>query len=277
MQKDLREMTGEAAYGRGLTYNSVSLDGNNGHFMLLDKTGGKNAEGKYEKVELGKGAEVEYDAKTGKPTVKGVSSLEVVFLKVRRTLSYYHPTAGMQTSEHTHKNERVMLYKPGQRESGIAADLREQYPDLKTQQIVYAYFPARDEIVRLVVKGSSLGSKAETPGIVKFYDYLQSFKGDEHFYQFLTKLTPVEEDGPKGLYFALSFERGRELDEEEKAKAVAMIEEVHALTEAQDQRLRERFAREALEPQGEVEKEEDEERSGPEYPDEEVNPDDIPF
>jgi len=45
-----------------------------------------------------------------------------------------------------------------------------------------------------------------------FYDYIGSFTGDDHFYQYKTVLTPVLEEG-KRTYFTMNFQRGDKLSE----------------------------------------------------------------
>ena len=277
MQEDIRTMTGESSYGRGLTYDEVGIDGLTGKFNMREKNAKKDAEtGKYPRVDLG-GITLRFDPNTGKKQVIETKPIEVVFLKIRRVLNHYHPDGGsMRTSEHNHKNEKVILYGPGkgQQEVGIAADLREKYQDLSTQQLVYCYFPAQDSVVRLIVKGASLGSKKETPGVKKFYEYLQTFENDDHFYQFNTVITPVGEDGPNGMYFAMSFERGERLEDEKITTMIEYIKTIHGNMERQDQQLRERIATKGItEPVAQDTPAE----PGVKYPDEEINPEDIPF
>lgn len=224
MQNNTSDKTGEGIYRRAaLSLDKITFNGNDGVFFNKDKDAQK-------------------DEKTGKfPTTqitKEGESLDVVFLKIRRVLSFFSKKGSMATSEHNHKGEMVTLYKQDGNITGIASQLREEYPMLKTQQIVFCWVPSINRIARVVVKGSSLGSeyKHETP-VLKFYDYLQSFASNEHSHEFITKLTPVKEEGPQGDYCAINFVKGEKLDAEMLAKVNAMIDDIHERTSAIDARL----------------------------------------
>ena len=52
-----------------------------------------------------------------------------------------------------------------------------------------------------------------------FYSYVSEFKkdgADDHFYDFITELFSVSENGDLGEYNSMSFKRGEALDEETK-------------------------------------------------------------
>lgn len=224
MQEDISSKTGEGIYRRAsLSLDKVTFNGNDGLFFEQDKDA--------------KADEVTKKIPKNQITKQG-EALDVVFLKIRRVLSAYSKKASMRTTEHNHKGETVTLYKPDGNEVGVAKDLRETYPLLKTQQIVYCLLPKEDKVVRLVVKGSSLGSEFKHPqGVYKFYDYLQSFASNEHSHEFITKLVPVQEEGPQGIYYAISFLKGEKLDAETLAEVKAKINDIHERTVAIDQRL----------------------------------------
>ena len=224
MQEDFSTKTGEGIYRRAaLSLNKITLNGNDGVFFMQEKDAKKDEQtGKYPKIQV---------TKKGEP-------IEVVFLKIRRVLSAYAKKNSMKTSEHNHKKETVTLYKPDGKQVGVAEELRAQYPTLKTQQIVYCWLRESDSIVRVVIKGSSLGSEYKhKEQVLKFYDYLQSFGSDEHSHEFITKLVPVAEEGPQGEYYALSFVKGEKLDEEDLAKVKLMINDLHERISAIDERL----------------------------------------
>jgi hypothetical protein len=281
MPNDLKNKTGESTFSRGSTYDQVALNGDKGRFVMLKKDAERDSSGKLPKIDLGVGVEMSYDSKTGKPTVTGTTPLKLVFFKIRRALSSYNPVVGgARTNEHNNKNERVVLYGPqkGQKEYGIATSLREKYTDLHTQQIVYCYDTEYDKVVKLTVKGSSLGSEKTAKGVTKFYDYLQSFKGEDSMTKYVTEMYPVAEEGPKGVYFALDFVRGRELDAEEAARVSGLLDSVHAEIEASDASFKERM-KAAME-KGEVVEDETTQSDAPAeitYPEENINPEDIPF
>jgi hypothetical protein len=162
------------------------------------------------------------------------NTIEVVFLKIRRKLVERGSNEGeivRSTNEHNHKNEAVQLFdtRTNTKSYGIAADLREKYEGLRTVQVVYALLlqEGKQEVVRLVVKGASLGSDAKPEGVINFYQYLQSFGKDEHFWEFKTILTAVLEEGKKS-YFAKDFKRGEVLTADKaKEYVVKCMKEIH--------------------------------------------------
>lgn len=202
-KEQMAEMSGENAYRKpkGLVLNTVTFDGKRGVYIYKNIKKGKNSEGKFDKESLGE-------------------QVDLVFLKIRRILSKFRKDKpSLSTSEHTSKDDIVMLY--GANEKGKASVLREKYPELRTHQIVYAYLLGKQEMVRLVVKGASLGSNAKAKGVMGFYDYLGSFEKDEHSFEYVTRLTPIEEAGELGSYFAINFTKGEKIaDESELQKSV---------------------------------------------------------
>jgi len=99
-------------------------------------------------------------------------------------------------------------------EKGVASELREKYPLLRTQQVVYALL--NGEIVRLFVKGASLGSDSKAKDVTDFYSYISSFTGNEHFFLNKTILNAVEEQGDLGSYYVVDFKKGEKITEEEQ-------------------------------------------------------------
>ena len=279
MQNEQEDKTGEGNYRRtSFSIENISMDGTEGVFYSL-------------------AAGAEKDDKTGKYPKEAITTegqeLKVVFLKIRRKIEVFGKNkTSMSTSEHNHKGERVMLYGgPNGKEIGTAEEIRTKYPNLRTSQIVYVYLPGKDKIARVTLKGAALGSEGTAKGVLKFYDYLGSFKQNEHSYQFITKLVPVKEDGMKGGYWAVSFQKGDRLDEEQEAKIKTLIDEVHEKVKAVDESLAkkigapERPAERAKTPQETARAVVDNHRAAAdkdpmdtiEYPEEESNVDDIPF
>jgi hypothetical protein len=241
MEEDISSKTGEDIYQkRAMPLNEVTFNGEYGFFLERDRNAKKDKEtGEYPRTQLTEGEE----------------ALEVVYLKIRRSLFYYDEILEKfwNTNEHNHKNERVVLYQAdGTREIGIAKELREKYDFLSTQQIVYCYLPKYDRVARLLIKGASLGSRFEhKEEVLKFYDYLQTFGKDEHSWQFKTKLKPVAEiNKMKKKYFAISFIKGDRIDEEDEAKIRKMIDEVHENVKAIDARVQEGIGAPKVEEKG---------------------------
>lgn len=253
--EDLSHLTGESNYKKApiIKLNQVQLNGKTGKFVKKLMLDAKGDDGKYVKQEI-------------------ETPLTVVFLKHRRRLFQYSKTErSLETNEHTHKDERVMLYGPN--EKGIASELREKYPGLRTQQIVYAML-AGGEVVRVLIKGSSLGSEATAKGVMKYYDYLSSFGKDEHSYQYKTILKPVEEAGDLGSYWSISFERGEKLPDDAMERVGAKIKEVHAAVTEMDEYYKQKNADEIIKENLIAPTVEDIDIP---TADEEINLDDIPF
>lgn len=226
----LADMSGESTYKgkQALQLNELSLNGDGavkevspgnfvrqGGFFRKRVLIGKARDERPEEINLG-------------------DRIEVVFLKIRRKLVERGNKDGeiiRSTNEHTHKGEAVTLFdsRTNTKTFGVAADLRERHEGLRTVQIVYALLlqGGKQELVRLVVKGASLGSEAKAEGVMDFYRYIGSFGKDEHFYEYKTVLTPVLEEG-KQPYFAINFMRGDRLHDDAMVFVVQRMKEVHA-------------------------------------------------
>jgi hypothetical protein len=207
------------------------------------------------------------------------SACQVVFLKVRRKLVERGKKGEIvrSTNEHNHKGDVVTLYESATRNkvTGIASDLRERYEGLRTVQIVYALLltgEKQPELVRIVIKGASLGSEAKAESVTSFYQYLGSFQGEDHFYNFKTLLQPVTEHGTKS-YYAIDFQRGERLSSESQQVAFDTMRQVHENCLAVDEARAERIAKADV-PEEEPEEEQPEQAD---YPTGDINPDDIPF
>lgn len=259
---DTSDMTGESNFKRPTRYDEVTFNGNKGEFFFRGKDTEKGDDGKYQKDSLGK-------------------EMSVVFLKIRRVLqAKYKPnTPTLRTSEHNRKGDAVTLFEGSKKIGNALADsILSKDKGLYTNQIVYCYLPEKKQVVRLIAKGSSLGSDKTAKGVMKFYDYMQSFEGDDHLHNFFTKLVPVGEEGPNGTYYAIDFQRGEKLNEAQQKLVDSLIREVHEAIQDNDKR----FAVSAPDtsaslPEIQVDEEEEEESSGVKYPEEDINPEDIPF
>lgn len=209
----MKEMSGESNTGASpkLVLNEIRINGNEGKFYYKDvlagrkPTGKKDAKDRYEEKEIG-------------------DSVNLVFLKIRRKLSQYKKGGNsLNTNEHNHKGDFITLFgAEGGIKRGVASDLREAYQELRTVQVVYALYEG--ELVRLIVKGSSLGSDAKPEGVMDFYAYVSSFKKDgreDHFYNVTTNLVATEEEGEQGTYYSMTFSEGDKLD----AKTMKVVEE----------------------------------------------------
>jgi hypothetical protein len=224
---DLSKYSGEEHMQRApqLVTNIVRLNGQDGKFEL-------------KKVKEG----LLQDEKTGKrayPTEDLGQQIDLIFLRIRRKMVEKlqgRPDLAPNpsyTNEHNHKSEKLILTAPNGTEYGTSDELRQKYPDLRTHQIVYALY--QGELVRLTVKGSSLGSESKPEDIMDFYSYMGSFQNNpeardgkkDHFYDFVTELHSVKEMGKLGGYYTISFKRGHANSTETMEKVGAAMKQVH--------------------------------------------------
>jgi hypothetical protein len=168
-----------------------------------------------------------------KPTEERIGEVaSVIFLKIRRKLVQRSGGGEIvfSTNEHTAATDAVDLYDSnGFVRSGSAKAIREAYPGLRTVQIVYALLlngEDEPEVVRIPIKGASLGSEAKDEKTTNFYDYLSSFVGEEHMWQYITELHAVLEKGQKS-YFCIDFKRGFPLDDTALKLALSHMKIVH--------------------------------------------------
>lgn len=197
-KKTLSEMSGENENGGApkLVLNQIRFNGKKGTYFYEDVKAGlieKDGKKTYGKTDIG-------------------NEIKITFLKIRRRLYQFRKDEkALTTNEHNHIGCRVSLFGNDKVENGIASELREKYPQLRTQQIIYALY--RGELVRLIIKGASLGSKSKPKDVDDFYSYISKFSGkDEHFYEYNTILSVGEENGDLGEYYVMHFTRGNKLD-----------------------------------------------------------------
>ena len=266
-ETDLAAASGESTYrsARALELNEVSINGDadarevdgklvrkGGYFRKRILAGRTKKDEKPEEVNLG-------------------APIKVVFLKIRRRLVERTSKGEIvcSTNEHNSKSNAVTLYVSATKEQkrGIAEDLRKQYPRLRTVQVVYALLldgKGEPELVRLTVKGASLGSEAKAEEVPTFYQYISSFPDGEHMWEYVTELHPVIEEGAK-TYFAIDFKRGKKLDERTLALAKEKLMDVALNCRKVDEARAAKFVQSAKVETASAE-EREEEASGIDYP-----------
>lgn len=281
MEKSLEEMSGEKTTGSSpkLLLNEIRINGTSGKFLYKNILAGKKEDAsgkeKYEETQIG-------------------DYVDLIFLKVRRKLSQFKKGGdSLNTNEHGHKSDFVTMFGlkdvqgKYQIKKGIASDLREEYQGLKTIQIVYALYAG--ELVRLIVKGSSLGSEAKPEDVLDFYSYISSFKKgerDDHFYECYTKLVSTSEEGEQGTYYSMTFSEAEKVTDdvmqlvtEKMTIAFNYAEEIKEYTGSKDDNVKKEGA-ETIETMETIEYDNGE---GQEYHDEGnttpegSKPEDVPF
>lgn len=190
----LAEMSGEKQKSPRLPLNQIRFNGMTGRFLYTDILKGRirDASGQERFIVKDLG-----------------TTISVIFLKSRRKLhAFRRGEKSLDSNEHNSKYDSVLLY--GEREviKGDSDTLRKQFPQLKTNQIMYAIFEG--ELVRLVIKGLALNPNTEG----NLYDYMASFKengADEHFYEYETILFPRTGQSDMGTYQYIGFQKGTKL------------------------------------------------------------------
>jgi len=193
---ELAKYAGEEHFMKApkLTFTDMGLDGRTGEFFTNVKVGDKWAK---------------------KPLEN--DKLELVILRIRRKLSAWDDATEtiISSSEHNTPSEIIPLWKGKKKiDSGTGYELRERHKELKTQHLVYCLYDNKD-LIRLTVKGSSLGDKEKIKDIYGFYDYLNSFSRDkgEHIWMFKTSIN--KKLGKKGatVFYSMTFTKGEKLEE----------------------------------------------------------------
>lgn len=216
--------------------------------------------------------------------------VQVVFLKVRRKLVERSQGGKivLSTNEHNTATDVVDVYGEDGKliESGSAKAIRERYTGLRTIQIVYGLLiqgTNEPELVRITIKGASLGSDAKTPDANSFYQYLSRFSKDEHWWEYVTELSAVLEKGAKA-YFCMDFTKGAKLDERYLKHALEKMKEVHTrIVEIDESRRAKRAANSDRQTTAEDPVDTPahdpalDEGAGVDAPKDDINPDDIPF
>ena len=162
--------------------------------------------------------------------IKG-KSIKGVFLKVRRRLFQFKADpSGKSTGETLFSNEhdswsdKVAILestKSGKTmkvDEGYYEQIREKYQGLKVH--MHIYMLVDDEVIKLMVKGSSLSN---------LFRYLkEDISSDEHSFEYVTKLTMIENESSLGKYFSIDFVKGEKSDLEVVGPK---MKEVHSAVE----------------------------------------------
>ena len=212
-REEMKRYSGEESYKRPmkLDLDEISLQGSQGVFVRTAKPAEKG--GEWLKTTLG-------------------TNLKGTFLRVRR--KYVDLKKKLTTSEHNGKSDNVVLFTPVGQQRGIADDIRKNNPTLRTCQVVY-FLLDNTELVKLLVRGASLGSENKPKESIPFYDYLASFSGDEHVWEYETELVATPETGKLGPYYATSFKRSKKLSDLELDIVGDKLKLVHDAITSQDE------------------------------------------
>lgn len=163
--------------------------------------------------------------------------IEVVgtILKIRRSYGYFKKAPGnpptlvsIFTNEHDKSTEDLFLYSKTKGEGkavllseGKAKDLRTSYPELRMRLSLYML--VGETVMKMNIKGKSLSN---------FFNYLDSFKANEHVFEYSTRISSYQENVNSPLsYYVLKFAKEDKCD---LTLVSAKIKEVNASLKVQD-------------------------------------------
>lgn len=157
------------------------------------------------------------DKGEGKPVDEDLGNeIATVWLKIRRKLVERGRDGGIirSTNEHNTVNDMISLYEDGKEIfTGNAKDARIKYEGLRTVQVIYALLLTgvkEPELVRLTVKGASLGSENKPKDVMSFYDYVALYD-TEPIINYVTDLGSIKETGRK-TYYSMTFKQGKKVE-----------------------------------------------------------------
>lgn len=197
------------------------------------------------------------------PIVIG-SKVSLTILKIRSKFTKWQDNAKVLESVEYDAGAQLIETTKGQL---TEKELKEQ--GAKKALVVYAKH--KDSLVKLTVSGGSLYNPDDTEDL-RLYSYLQSFEGDDHTFMFETivkaKEVDYEFDGETKTTYHMTFAKGKASD----------LEAVGALLTKLVVDLPENDAS-ALKFLGYTKKAEAsyEGSKAPDYPEDEINPNDTPF
>jgi hypothetical protein len=268
--KRLAEISGEKEYGEATGSSVDQLKLKSGRFVQTYISEGKGEDGRYTEATL-------------------EDPLKIIILKIRRQMTKFKekaiatekPEVEYKSAEYDSKDVPVKVYSSHGDKMLTEATAKKMIPDLKVIIIIYALIVKDGSMVKFTVSGSSLyasDDECEERGILRFYNYLQTFKKGEHTFAIRTTLSVTTESfddnktGETREYFAVSFAKSDPLTEkqldavgEQMMELAESVEKYDAMIEKKGVNIGPaKMSATSVEPMKN-------------YPNEEVNLDDIPF
>jgi len=216
--QELSELSGENAVKSAPRYElpQIRLNGQKGIFIKNYK----DEQGIYLQEEIGNelnGVILKIRRSCGAMTIDDNGDVEEIFF----------------SNEHNDWRDKVLLFhkdltkkkiKTKLIDTGTYKELKSKYTNLKMRQIIYLLIGK--DIFKLEVRGKGLSA---------LFDYYDKFSGNEHIFQFVTKIGAVKKENKAVEYYAMTFEKGEKsnLDEvapriKEVAESIKKIEDFYA-------------------------------------------------
>lgn len=216
--EELSELSGEKSVKQAPKYElpQIRLQGQKGVFIKIYK----DEQGVFLQDEIGdeiNGVILKIRRTCGAMTIDDNGDVEEIYF----------------SNEHNDWRDKIMLFhkdltkkkvKTMMIGTGTYKELKSKYTNLKMRQIIYLLI--NDEVVKLEVKGKGLSA---------LFDYYPQFPGNEHIFQFVTKIGAIKKENKAIEYYAMTFEKGEPSDLEkvgpkikEVAENIKKIEDFYA-------------------------------------------------
>lgn len=148
----------------------------------------------------------------GKAVLELVENPSGVILRPRKSFSFVGADYQLFTNEggNTQKDVFTVFEKRETKKGfsiqavfqGTPAQLKEKFPELKMTQVIYFLLDEPKELVRLKVKGMSLGN---------IFDYWKEFGSNEHLFQYKTILGEEKQKNKFGKFVVTTFKKGEKI------------------------------------------------------------------
>ncbi len=175
---------------------------------------------------------IEFDKEGNKSVAEVQRPLKGVILTSRRKLFSFTREELLFSNEYLGTKEEITLFRQNRKtkkvqriDKGLEDPIREKYPNLKVQFVLYVLF--RNKLVKLPVKGASLSH---------LFDFYREFSSGEHVFEYNTIFDSQEEESELGKYFALTFTKGEKLQLEDLKIAAEELNKLY-----QDEMLRQKY------------------------------------
>lgn len=242
-------------------YDELKMNGQSGTFVLTRYSQEKGADG-YEAANV-------------------AEPVRIVFLKPRRKFLEFADKQLVAASHEYNSRKQSITLSDGTVHADEKA-LKAARPNGKVVVVQYGLYKFADAtgVVKLPVSGMSLYSEDDEP--LRFYNYMQAFNKDEHAFEYITEVTTTPLQGDKGVYYAMAFKKADHLDDNMlgfvEAQATKLLTEL-AEEDARNAKRLPTVGKKATASDASTDKAFNDltAPSGIEYPEEDINPDDIPF
>lgn len=161
----------------------------------------------------------------GKAYLEEVKNPVGIILRPRKSFNFIGGDYQLFTSEGGNTPKSVFsVFRKGETKKGFSIQMvgqgtpeqiKAKFPELKMTQVIYFLMDGSGELVRLKVKGMSLGN---------IFDYWKEFGANEHLFQYKTILGQEKDKNQFGAFIKSTFKKGEKVtDFTQVKKALELI------------------------------------------------------